>query len=175
MNPPPPLCQCLVRPARRVVQPGGDGCGWHPHPLHDVGGPVPAAAPAAARRRGHAEAWAHNFEPRDEHFWTVAIDLIGHGWTDKPDVQCQLPDYQKHVPSVIKALDRKKAMISGESLGGWVATWLAIHNPEAIEKIVLNTAGGWTAHPEVMARTKKLSNEAATGPNWGGYAPGSSS
>jgi 2-hydroxy-6-oxonona-2,4-dienedioate hydrolase len=115
---------------------------------------------------GHAEAYARNFGPHSEHFWTVAIDMIGHGWTDKPDVQYQLPDYQRHVLDVLEALGRKSAHISGESLGGWVASWLAIHNPEVVEKLVLNTAGGWTAHPEVMARIKKLSNEAAQDPTW---------
>ena len=70
---------------------------------------------------GHAEAYARNFGPHAEHFWTVAIDLIGHGWTDKPDVQYQLPDYEHHVLAVLQALGRKSALISGESLGGWVS------------------------------------------------------
>jgi len=115
---------------------------------------------------GHAEAYARNLGAHAEHFWTVAIDMIGHGWTDKPDVQYQLPDYQRHVLAVLNALGRERAHISGESLGGWVASWLAIHNPEIVEKLVLNTAGGWTAHPEVMARIKTLSNEAAQDPSW---------
>jgi 2-hydroxy-6-oxonona-2,4-dienedioate hydrolase len=115
---------------------------------------------------GHAEAYVRNFGAHGEHFWTVAIDLIGHGWTDKPDVQYQLPDYQKHVLAVLTALGRESAMISGESLGGWVATWLAVHNPRVVEKLVLNTAGGWTAHPSVMTRIKALSNEAASDPSW---------
>ena len=29
---------------------------------------------------------------------------------------------------------------------------LAVHRPQVVEKMVLNTVGGWTAHPEVMAR-----------------------
>ena len=115
---------------------------------------------------GHAEAYARNFGPHSAHFWTVAFDLIGHGWTDKPDVQYQIPDYGRHVLAVLKSLGRSSALMSGESLGGWVATWLAVHHPETVEKLVLNTAGGWTAHPEVMARIKKLSNEAATDPTW---------
>jgi len=115
---------------------------------------------------GHAEAYVRNFGAHGEHFWTVAIDMIGHGWTDKPDVQYQLPDYQKHVLAVLKALGRESAMISGESLGGWVAAWMAVHNPGVVEKLVLNTAGGWTAHPAVMARIKTLSNQAASDPSW---------
>jgi len=115
---------------------------------------------------GHAEAYARNFGPHGEHFWTVAIDMLGHGWSDKPDRLYQLPDYASHIQDVLKALGRESAHISGESLGGWVATWMAVHHPETVQKLVLNTAGGWTAHPEVMARIKKLSNEAASDPSW---------
>lgn len=117
---------------------------------------------------GHAEAYTRNLGVHAQHFWTVAIDMIGHGWTDKPDINYQLPDYGKHVLDVLKALGRDKASISGESLGGWVATWLAVHHPGCLDRLVLNTAGGWTAHPEVMERIKRLSNEAATNPTWQG-------
>ncbi len=63
------------------------------------------------------------------------------------------------------ALGRDRAHVSGESLGGWVAGHLAIHHPESVDRIVLNTAGGWTAHPEVMERIKRLSMEAVEDPN----------
>jgi 2-hydroxy-6-oxonona-2,4-dienedioate hydrolase len=115
---------------------------------------------------GHAEAYSRNFAAHGEHFWTVAIDMIGHGWTDKPAMNYQLPDYANHVLNVLKALGRESAHISGESLGGWVAAWMAVHHPHVVNRLVLNTAGGWTAHPEVMARIKKLSNEAASDPTW---------
>lgn len=116
---------------------------------------------------GHAEAYSRNLGPHSEHFWTVAIDMLGHGWTDKPDIAYQVADYAAHVLAVMRALGRDRALISGESLGGWVATHLAVHHPEAVERLVLNTSGGWTAHPEVMARLKALSNEAAQDPSWG--------
>jgi 2-hydroxy-6-oxonona-2,4-dienedioate hydrolase len=113
---------------------------------------------------GHAEAYSRNLAAHGEHFWTVAIDLIGHGWSDKPACAYEVPDYGAHVLAVMKALGRDKASISGESLGGWVAGWIALHHPEKVERLVLNTAGGWTAHPEVMARIKRLSMEAVNDP-----------
>ena len=115
---------------------------------------------------GHAEAYVRNLGPHAEHFWTVAFDLVGHGWTDKPPIAYEIADYVDHTLAVMKALGRDRALVSGESLGGWIATWLAVHHPETVEKIVLNTAGGWTAHPEVMARLTKLSSEAANDPSW---------
>lgn len=115
---------------------------------------------------GHAEAYSRNLGPHAEHFWTVAIDMLGHGWTDKPAIDYQVADYAAHVLAVLAALGRDRAHISGESLGGWVATYLAVHHPEAVDHLVLNTSGGWTAHPEVMTRLKTLSNEAASDPSW---------
>lgn len=115
---------------------------------------------------GHAEAYSRNFGPHGEHFWVVAIDMLGHGWTDKPEINYQVKDYADHVLAVLKALGRERAHITGESLGGWVATYLAVHRPEVVDHLVLNTAGGWTAHPEVMARLKSLSNQAAEDPSW---------
>ena len=114
---------------------------------------------------GHAEAYSRNFAAHGEHFWTVAIDLIGHGWSDKPDSGYEVADYGAHVIAVLDALGRESASISGESLGGWVAGWLAIHHPQRVERLVLNTSGGWTAHPEVMERIKRLSMEAVRDPN----------
>ncbi|MFC0303908.1 alpha/beta fold hydrolase [Rhizorhabdus histidinilytica] len=115
---------------------------------------------------GHAEAYSRNLGSHGEHFWVVAIDMLGHGWTDKPAIDYQVADYARHVLDVMRALGRDRAHLSGESLGGWVATYLAVHHPEAVERLVLNTSGGWTAHPEVMARLKRLSNEAAADPSW---------
>jgi 2-hydroxy-6-oxonona-2,4-dienedioate hydrolase len=114
---------------------------------------------------GHAEAYSRNFAAHGEHFWTVAIDLIGHGWSDKPESGYEIPNYGEHVLAVMDALGRDKAHISGESLGGWVAAWIALHHPEKVERLVLNTAGGWTAHPEVMERIKRLSMEATRDPS----------
>ncbi|MCT8973955.1 alpha/beta fold hydrolase [Microbaculum marinisediminis] len=115
---------------------------------------------------GHAEAYSRNMAAHGAHFWTVSIDLVGHGWSDKPTIDYEIPAYGAHVMSVIKALGRDKAHISGESLGGWVAAWIAIHHPEMVERLVLNTSGGWTAHPEVMKRIHRLSMEAVRDPNY---------
>lgn len=113
---------------------------------------------------GHAEAYSRTLGPHAEHFWTVAIDAIGHGWTDKPAIGYELPDYTAHVLAVLKALGRDRAHISGESIGGWIASHLAVHHPEVVDRLVLNTAAGWTAHPEVMERITRLSTEAADDP-----------
>jgi 2-hydroxy-6-oxonona-2,4-dienedioate hydrolase len=114
---------------------------------------------------GHAEAYSRNLAAHGEHFHTVAIDMIGHGWSDKPASGYEIANYGAHVLAVLGALGREKAHVSGESLGGWVAAWLALHYPDKIDRLVLNTAGGWTAHAEVMGLIKRLSMEAVRDPN----------
>lgn len=115
---------------------------------------------------GHAEAYVRNLDAHSRHFHTVAIDMIGHGWSGKPPIDYQIADYGRHVLAVLDAVGAEGAFVSGESIGGWVATWLAVHHPERVRRLVLNTAAGWTAHPEVMARLQRMSNEAASDPTW---------
>ncbi|MBX9896475.1 MAG: alpha/beta hydrolase [Qipengyuania sp.] len=115
---------------------------------------------------GHAEAYVRNLRAHGEHFWTVAFDAVGHGYSDKPRIEYEIPQYAAHVLAVMKALGRNRALLSGESLGGWIASYIAIHHPGAVERLVLNTTGGWTAHPEVMERIKSLSMRAVEQPDW---------
>jgi 2-hydroxy-6-oxonona-2,4-dienedioate hydrolase len=115
---------------------------------------------------GHAEAYIRNLKAHSEHFSVWAIDMIGHGWTDKSDVDLEIAQYIDHLLRFMDAAGIEKAHISGESLGGWVAARFAIDYPERIERLVLNTAGGSQADPVVMERLKTLSMRAATEPTW---------
>lgn len=115
---------------------------------------------------GHAEAYSRNMAAHGEHFETWAIDMIGHGWSDFPQTTYEISTYADHVLRTMDAIGRDKAHISGESLGGWVATYLAVHHPDRVDKVVLNTAGGWVANPAVMERIKQVSNAAADNPTW---------
>ena len=115
---------------------------------------------------GHAEAYARNLGPHGAHFRTFAIDLLGHGWTDKPNRLMEIPAYVDHIRAVLDALGVERAHISGESLGGWVAARFALDHPDRIGRLVLNTTGGSTANPEVMQRLKDLTRRAAEDPSW---------
>jgi 2-hydroxy-6-oxonona-2,4-dienedioate hydrolase len=115
---------------------------------------------------GHAEAYARNLASHGQVFDTWSIDLIGHGWSDKPDHPYEISHYVDHVLRFMDAQGWAKAHVSGESLGGWVASRLAADHPDRVERIVLNTAGGSRAEPAVMARIKALSTRAAEDPSW---------
>jgi 2-hydroxy-6-oxonona-2,4-dienedioate hydrolase len=115
---------------------------------------------------GHAEAYVRNFEAHAEHFWTWAIDMLGHGYTDKPGHPLEIRHYVEHLMAVLRAIGAERASLSGESLGGWVAARAAVDHPDKVDRLVLNTAGGSQADPEVMQRIITLSVAAAENPTW---------
>ena len=115
---------------------------------------------------GHAEAYVRNLEAHAEHFWTWSIDMLGHGYTDKPGHPLEVRHYVRHVITVLDAIGADRANISGESLGGWVAARAAVDHPDRVDRLVLNTAGGSRADPEVMRRIITLSMAAAENPAW---------
>lgn len=115
---------------------------------------------------GHAEAYVRNLEAHAEHFSTWSIDMLGHGYTDKPGHPLEVTHYVDHLLAVFDAIGADKVYLSGESLGGWVAARAASDHPERVERLVLNTAGGSQADPEVMKRIITLSMAAAENPDW---------
>ena len=115
---------------------------------------------------GHAEAYVRNLAAHAEHFWTWSIDMLGHGYTDKPGHPLEIPHYVTHLMAVLDAIGAETAAISGESLGGWVAARAAIDHPDRVQRLVLNTAGGSQADPEVMKRIITLSMAAVENPSW---------
>ena len=115
---------------------------------------------------GHAEAYVRNIAAHAPHFSTWAIDMLGHGYTDKPGHPLEIVHYTDHLLAVMDAIGATRAHLSGESLGGWVVSRLAADNPDRVDRLVLDTAGGSQADPEVMARIITLSMAAAEDPSW---------
>jgi 2-hydroxy-6-oxonona-2,4-dienedioate hydrolase len=109
---------------------------------------------------GHLEAYARNVRSLAEHFHVVLYDMVGHGYSDKPDVPYTIDILSDHLIGVMDALNINHTHLSGESLGGWVAAWTAAHHPQRIDRIVLNTPGNITNKPEVMATVRDSSLKA---------------
>jgi 2-hydroxy-6-oxonona-2,4-dienedioate hydrolase len=91
--------------------------------------------------------------------------MIGHGFSDTPDRPYEIPDYVAHLKDFLDTEGIAQASISGESLGGWIAARFALTHPDRIKKLVLNTTGGYSFDPEVMARIKTLSLAAVENAN----------
>jgi 2-hydroxy-6-oxonona-2,4-dienedioate hydrolase len=96
---------------------------------------------------GHAEAYARNIIAHAQYFRVFAIDMVGHGFSDKPkDLDYKIDDFVNHLKDFIDALNVKKVNLSGESLGAFVALHFTHKFPELVNRLVLNTGipGPWT-------------------------------
>ena len=114
---------------------------------------------------GHAEAYTRNIAAHAEHFRVYSVDMIGHGLSDKPlDRDYEIPTYVQHVLDLLDTLGFDRVLLSGESLGGWVAARLVVGHPQRVERLVLNTPGGLNAEPEVMERIKRMTLDAVSPP-----------
>ena len=109
---------------------------------------------------GHLEAYARNVRALSAHHRLVLYDMIGHGYTDKPDRPYTIDVMSDHLVAVLDALGIQTAHVSGESIGGWVAAWTAAHQPDRVGRLVLNTPGNITNKPQVMAAVRDSSLKA---------------
>jgi 2-hydroxy-6-oxonona-2,4-dienedioate hydrolase len=109
---------------------------------------------------GHLEAYARNVRALSEHFHVVLYDMLGHGYTDKPDRPYTIDVLSDHLVRLLDALEIDRAHLSGESLGGWVAAWTAADRPTRVDRLVLNTPGNITNKPQVMATVRDSSLKA---------------
>lgn len=104
---------------------------------------------------GHIEAYARNIKSLSYHFRVIVLDMLGHGYTGKPDYPYTLNEYSNHLLAVIKALGLDQVHLSGESLGGWLSAWFSAHHPQYVKTLLLNTPGNIKGKREVMKKLKE--------------------
>ncbi|MBW1767562.1 MAG: alpha/beta hydrolase [Deltaproteobacteria bacterium] len=116
---------------------------------------------------GHAEAFISNLASHGEYFNTYAIDMIGSGYTDKPDYDYHIPRVAKHVRDFMDAAGMEKASIMGTSYGSRVAARFAVEYPDRLEKLTLISPAGLRFFPEASARLVE-GHDAIDNPSWEG-------
>jgi pimeloyl-ACP methyl ester carboxylesterase len=109
---------------------------------------------------GHAETYCRNLGPLARSFRVRALDLVGHGFSDRPDLGYSLDDFSGHVLALLDAMEVERAHLSGESLGAMVAAWTAINHPERVDHVVMNT--GILARPDAPGQAQLDDLEART-------------
>jgi pimeloyl-ACP methyl ester carboxylesterase len=83
----------------------------------------------------------------------LALDLLGHGDSDKPGGQYLLSDFTASLADFLDALDVPRATLCGHSFGGAVAMYFGTLHPDRVERLVLVSAGGLgrEVHPVLRA------------------------
>ncbi len=78
-----------------------------------------------------------------EHFTTIAPDIVGFGFTERPaGTSYDLETWTRHAIGVLDALGIRRAHVIGNSFGGSLAMSLAISHPERVDRLVLMGAVG---------------------------------
>lgn len=99
------------------------------------------------------EDWLLNINELAESYQVFAVDLIGHGNTDKHlSVSYHLSDLANFITEFMNAVDIKPAHIIGHSLGGWIALWIAVQHPSYIQKLVLVDSAGLGKETPIQIR-----------------------
>ena len=91
-----------------------------------------------------AYTWRHNFPVLSKYFFTVAPDLIGYGYSDKPDIAYTVEENSEFLLAFINAMRIKQTHIIGMGAGAVYALDFLIHYPDRVGKIVCISPGSIT-------------------------------
>jgi len=72
----------------------------------------------------------------------IAVDLPGHGLSDKPPTEYSVAFFTEALGSFLDALELDRVALVGHSLGGHICLQLALEQPERVARLVLVDAGG---------------------------------
>ena len=86
---------------------------------------------------GSSRTWRHVTARLAAGFHTVALDHRGWGQSDAPDHGYSLADLAADAEAVIEALDLRRYVLVGHSMGGKVAQLMASRRPEGLCGLVL--------------------------------------
>jgi pimeloyl-ACP methyl ester carboxylesterase len=91
-----------------------------------------------------------------QRFTVIAVDLLGHGQSDKPRADYSVAAYANGMRDLLSVLDIERVTVIGHSLGGGVAMQFAYQFPQLVERLVLVGAGGVTKDVNVVLRLASL-------------------
>lgn len=131
-------------------------------------------APAVVMLHGTAGSWegfSANLGALSKHFQCFAIDMVGSGFSDKPDHDYEISTYVQHVHDFMAAIGLPSASLIGCSLGSWVAARFALRHPERVDKLVLLSAAGLFANAANMDRIRSRRTAAVEDPSWQNIKP----
>lgn len=110
---------------------------------HDVGAGAPVLLLHGSGPGVSALAnWRRTIGPLSEHFRVLAPEMVGFGYTSRPDGIVYGPDtWLAHIVGFLDALGIERAHVIGNSLGARVALGLALEHPDRVDRLVLMGAG----------------------------------
>ncbi|NMO91712.1 alpha/beta fold hydrolase [Actinomycetospora sp. TBRC 11914] len=103
----------------------------------------------------HADVFVRNLAAHGERYRTYAIDLVGMGFSDKPDVPYHAPMVARQVADFMDAVGLTSAAVLGTSFGSRVAARFAVDHPDRLDALTLVSPAGLRFDPVRSARILK--------------------
>jgi pimeloyl-ACP methyl ester carboxylesterase len=105
---------------------------------------------------GQWQNWLENIPRLAQTRRVVALDLPGHGLSEMPAEKITISNYGKTVDALIEQLGLDRVDVVGNSMGGFIASEVAIQFPHRVEHLVLVSAAGITSANVARAPTMTL-------------------
>ena len=112
---------------------------------------------------GQLELFLRNIPGHVRDYRVIALDLPGHGYSDKPAGNYEIAGYVDALTGFLNSLGLAKVRLVGLALGGWICARFAAQYPQRVTTLSLIAPGGFAASPDLMAKMSKLSAKAAAG------------
>jgi pimeloyl-ACP methyl ester carboxylesterase len=85
----------------------------------------------------HARFWRQTMDAFEHTHYCVAVDLLGHGYSDKPPQgDYSIAAHAARVLKVADALGISQFVCIGHSMGGQIGLYLALNTPERVTKLI---------------------------------------
>jgi pimeloyl-ACP methyl ester carboxylesterase len=97
--------------------------------------------------------WEKQIEALSQSYRVYALDLIGHGFSDRPKIPYSPETYIHFLRDFMERVGIDKATLIGNSMGGGVAWAMAIVFPERVDRLILINC----APPDVLHSVKNES------------------
>jgi pimeloyl-ACP methyl ester carboxylesterase len=122
-----------------------DGCQLH-YEEYGQGAPVLLVHGLGSSTRD----WEYQIPELAAHYRVIAIDIRGHGRSDKPRERYSIAGFAEDVSALIEHLGLDRVHLVGISMGGMIGFQLGVERPELLKSLTIVNSG-----PEVKAKSPR--------------------
>jgi pimeloyl-ACP methyl ester carboxylesterase len=92
---------------------------------------------------GHLETFAYNVVPLGEHFHTIGLEILWHGWSDAPPMTDNTPaQIAEQVLDLMDTMGIDRAWVHGEAMSANAVTWLARKHADRLKGVIFESGVG---------------------------------
>ena len=100
--------------------------------------------------------WSETIEPLAQRYAVYAMDIPGHGDSDKPDMDYTAEVGVSYLLNFLEALGLPQAALVGNSMGGFLALKTALEHPDRVSRLALVDSAGLGRELALFLRVASL-------------------